>query len=104
MSPTARSLKLLRSRGYLAGVVEQTVPKTFIKRDLYGFIDILAIHPDTGETLAVQTTSADNVSHRARKIGDHENLPTVRAAGWTLHIHGWRKVKNRWKCREVDCS
>lgn len=103
-SPTSRSLKLLRDRGYVAAVVEQTVPKTFIKRDLFGLWDILAVHPDTGEVLAVQTTSASHVSHRLRKIEDHEHLPLVRSAGWTLHVHGWRKVKNRWKCREVDVS
>ena len=104
MSPTQRSLKLLRDRGYLAEVVEKTVPKTFIKRDLFGFIDILAIHLETGETLAVQTTSSDHVSHRERKITEHDNLAAIRKAGWGLHIHGWRKVKNRWKCREVDLS
>jgi len=68
VSPTARSLKLLRERGYLAGVVEQTVPQTFIKRDLFGFIDILAVHPETGETLAIQATSGSNASARIYKI------------------------------------
>jgi hypothetical protein len=96
-------MKLLRARGYLVGVVEQTIPKTFIKRDLFGFIDILAVHPVTGETLAVQTTSGSNVSARMQKIRQHENLAAVCAANWSLAIHGWRKnSKNRWVCREID--
>lgn len=104
VTPTSRSLKLLRDRGYIANVVEQTVPKTFIKRDLFGFIDIVAIHPDTGETLAVQTTSGSNVSKRVSKIGESEHVAAVRKAGWGIHVHGWRKSGRFWKCREVDCS
>ena len=33
MSPTARTLMRLRSRGYIAEKVEQTIPHTFIKRE-----------------------------------------------------------------------
>lgn len=29
--------------------------------------------------------------------------PDVLAAGWTIKVHGWRKLKNgRWECREID--
>jgi hypothetical protein len=45
MSPTARSLEECRKRGWIAGVVEQTIPHTFIKRDFIGIIDIIAIVP-----------------------------------------------------------
>lgn len=44
-SPTARALKECRSRGWIAQVVEQTIPHVFIKRDLFGCIDIVAIVP-----------------------------------------------------------
>ena len=102
-SPTSRTLKLLRDRGYRCAVVEQTIPKTFIKRDLYGCWDILAIRD--GETMAVQVTSGSNLSHRAKKIAEAESTPEVRKCGWTLMIHGWRKnSKGKWVVREVDVS
>jgi hypothetical protein len=102
-SPTQRSLKHLRDQGYLAEVVEKTIPRVFIKKDLYGFIDILAIRD--GEILGVQATSGSNVSSRVDKIANHDNVGAVRKAGIRIHVHGWRKnSKRRWVLREVDCS
>jgi hypothetical protein len=101
-SPTSRTLKRLRDQGYLAAVVEKTIPKTFIKQDLYGFIDILAIKG--GETLAIQATSYPNVSARVNKISEHDNLGAVREAGWGIEVWGWHKKGNRWQVRVVDVS
>jgi carbonic anhydrase len=99
---TARSRKLLDAQGYTTANVEHYSTFTRRRHDLFGFVDILAIRK--GETLAVQTTSASNVSARVRKIADHENVAAVRDAGWRIVVHGWRKVGNRWQVREVDCS
>jgi hypothetical protein len=102
-SPTQRSLKHLRKLGYLAEVVEKTIPRVFIRKDLYGFIDILAIRD--GEILGVQATSGSNVASRVDKIANHNNVGAVRKAGIRIHVHGWRKNSNRrWVLREVDCS
>jgi hypothetical protein len=43
MSPTARALAECKRRGWIAQVVEQTIPRTFIKRDFLGVIDIIAV-------------------------------------------------------------
>ena len=103
MTPTARTLQELRKRGYRCQVVEQTIPKTFIKRDLWGLWDVLALKGS--ETLAVQVTSGSNVSARLQKIAESEAIADCRAAGWSLAVHGWRKAANgRWVLREVDCS
>jgi hypothetical protein len=101
-SPTSRTLKLLRERGYRAAVVEKWNPHAKIRNDLFGFIDVLAIKD--GETLAVQSTSDANVSARIHKIEDSDALFDVRKAGWSIHVHGWRKRKGRWQCREVNVS
>lgn len=103
-SPTQRTLAALRERGYVPAITERWNPWARIRQDLYGFIDVLALHPETGETLAVQTTSASNVSARVAKIAKHENLPIVRRAGWRIEVHGWRKKGREWVCRVVDCS
>lgn len=101
-SPTSRTLKKLRKDGYLAAVVEKTIPKTFIKQDLYGFIDIIAIKGY--ETLAVQATSYPNVSARVNKIVEHENVGAVREANWKIEVWGWHKKGNSWQVRVVDVS
>ena len=102
MSPTQRSLKYLRDQGYTVEVVEKTIPQTFIKKDLFGFADLLAIREN--EVLLVQVTSGSNVSARVKKITDNEHLPAVRKSGMRIEIHGWRRLKSGWEPKIVDMS
>jgi hypothetical protein len=107
-SPTARSLEVLRQRGYLADVVERRLAGTFVTKDLFGFIDVLAmqpgqwtIDPDAAVALkegrfipqpgllAVQTTTVANQASRIKKI-----LAEPRARAWLdcgcrIMVHGW---------------
>jgi hypothetical protein len=104
LTPTQLTLRHLRQEGWpLVEVVERWIPGANIRRDLFGFIDVIAVH-ENGSVLAVQTTSSGHVADRIRKITDHPNLPHVRQAGWLIHVHGWRKKNNRWTLREVDVS
>lgn len=99
-SPTSRSLEHMRGLGYLCDVVEQRIPKTFITRDLYGFIDILCVKGE--DIVGVQTTSGDNMAARVTKIVEHANWPLVCAAIRVI-VHGWRKnAAGRWVLREVE--
>ena len=103
VSPTQRSLQHLRDQGYLAAVTERWNPFAKVRQDLYGFVDVLALH--YGKTLAIQTTSASNFSARRKKIMEHENLPMLIAAGWQVVIHGWRKdSKGKWVLKEETVS
>lgn len=106
VSPTQRSLKLLRERGYLAEVVEKRIPFQFVTRDLYGCIDILALRG--AETLAVQATTMDggNAANREAKVRAAPALPIMLGAGWRVVVHGWRKLKSsgRWECREAEVT
>ena len=99
-SPTQRSLALLRGRGYTVAVTEHWNAFARVRQDLYGFVDVLAV--GHGHTVAVQTTSYSNVAARVAKIRNSAVAPTLRAAGWRVSVHGWRKVKGRWQVREVD--
>ena len=101
-SPTQLSLKKLRADGWLAEVVERWVPGANIRKDLFGWVDIVALKD--GVTLAVQTTSYSNMSARANKIADSETIAEVRKANWSIHIHGWHKKDNRWQCKVRDVS
>lgn len=87
----------------MVAVVERWNPHAFVRQDLFGIIDVLAVRGN--ETLAVQVTSAGNVSSRIKKMSESEALPVLREAGWTVLVHGWRKnAKGRWECRVEDIS
>lgn len=108
MTPTARSLKLLRDQGWMPGVVERR-DGAGISHDFLGLWDILALRD--GQVLAVQATSYANVNARLNKITADEHaaaLAECRKAGWGLEIHGWRKPappkRRRWDLRLVDVS
>jgi hypothetical protein len=101
-SPTQRSLRVMRERGYpLVQVVEKWIPRARQRKDLYGIIDVLCVGADI---VGVQATSASNVSARVTKITESEALPLLRKAGIRVLVHGWRKVHGRWRLREVDLS
>ena len=121
LSPTKLTLRHLRDvEGWpLVEVVERWNAHARIRQDLFGFIDVLAVGAPPaltrefadlgiyalGETLAVQTTTAGEVSRRIHKIEDHPNLGHVREAGWRIVVHGWAKKNGRWVlAREVDVS
>jgi hypothetical protein len=102
-SPTTRSLKLMRDRGFYSEVVERYNSFTRTRHDLYGFIDILCL--GEGVVIGVQTTSYSNMTARIKKIKEHENYPIVEKAGITIVVQGWKKNKsNRWEVKEVVIS
>jgi hypothetical protein len=91
MSPTERSLKLLRERGYTATVVERWNQFAKVRQDLFGFADLLAIKP--GEILAVQTTTGSHLAEHRRKIIAEQRHQQWLKAGGRIQLHGWNKAK-----------
>jgi hypothetical protein len=88
-SPTVRSLRLLRQRGYLCRVVEFW--NSFAKRrvDLWG-ADLLCVKP--GEPpLLVQTTTVSNQSARIKKLTALPSTAFLLRCKWEIHVHGWGK-------------
>lgn len=100
ITPTQRSLKLLRSQGWTVAIVERWNSYARIRQDLFGFIDLLAVGPDG--TMAVQTTSGDHVAERVEKILAEPRARACAAAGWQIVVHGWRKVGDRGKRKLWD--
>ena len=117
-SHTQRTLQALRKRGLQAAVVERWVPysgsdKTKrrsggVRVDAFGFIDILAIDPERGAIIAVQSCAATGHAKRKAKI-----LSECRTAaeqwlrcGGVIEIWSWRKSPQKrgskrmvWKAR-----
>ena len=109
MSPAARSLKLLRDEGFICAIVEKwnsfagppdkrcpTCGKNQIgvRQDLFGFADIIAVHPQLRVTVAVQTTSGSGMSARRHKLNATGEVLVCMAAGWKIELHAWSKRAN----------
>lgn len=90
MSPTQRSLKYLRERGYTAEVVERWIPGANVRRDLFGFIDIVAVKVGF-PCLGVQATTASNMSARRAKVMNNEAAKVWCRSGNAALVMGWEK-------------
>lgn len=110
-SPTARTLKALRELGYLADVAEKRVPKTRVTRDLFGFIDIVAIK--AGEPiLAVQATSDEGGGHGHARVKKIRGECQEAARAWLgacgrIEVWAWRKLKrsgDKWEPRITEIT
>jgi hypothetical protein len=101
MTPTARTLALLRRRGFTAAVVEKWVAQAGIRKDLFGCIDVLAVHPRDKVIVGVQATSASNVSHRLAKARALPELAAWLRAGGSFEVWGWVQQGRRWQVKIV---
>lgn len=105
MSPSARTLALLRKNGWTADITERFISQTRTRKDLFGCIDIAAVRP--GETLGVQATSGSNVSARIKKLQEVPGAKAWLEGNNRLEVHGWRKLakpvgRTHWQCRIVE--
>ena len=89
-SPNARSLAWLRSFGWRAQIVEQTLPRCFIKRDLFGLADIACLDTEPGMRLVQATTETHLMEHIAKAEGIAD-LRTLLDAGNRFEIHAFGK-------------
>jgi hypothetical protein len=96
---TKRTLGHLRKLGFVADVVERRLPGCFVTRDLFGFADVLGVHPGDHVVLLVQTTSASNFAKRLRHVRESPALPLLLDAGVRIEVWGWRKCGSRWFVR-----
>jgi hypothetical protein len=100
MSPTERSLKLLRKEGWRVAVVEKWNPHAKVRQDLFGFADLIAFGAPGIVTL-VQVTSYSNMSSRRAKIRANE-IADAWLLSYRIELHGWKKVGKAWMLkREV---
>lgn len=104
-SPTQRTLDLFRDDGFDVAVVEKyvTIPgRAFgVRRDAFGFIDILAFNK--WNTTAIQATSTSNMVARINKILESEVAHRWLDAGNGMRlivVVGWKKyaksVDRKW--------
>ena len=102
---TPNSVKYLKEGGWPIVDRVECVTGRFSK-DLLGFIDVWAFHPERGH-LFVQVTSRGHISTRKKKIFEEhlEDAQLLMAVRYNcLVIQGWDKHKNRWRVKEVDIT
>lgn len=108
MSPTARSLALLRELGYEPDIVERRIPGADTTRDFFGCVDLIAAHPQGG-ILAVQATTSSNLAARVTKAKGEPRLVVWLRAGGRFEAWGWseRGARGRtkvWTVRRIRAS
>jgi hypothetical protein len=104
VSPTSRSLKLLRDRGYAVDIAESYNAFTKRRKDQYGFIDIVGLHLDEPGVLGIQTTTGANLSARLIKAQNLKAYWNWLACGNDVEFHGWRKLKAGKKVATWHCK
>ena len=101
MTPTARTLAFLRRCGHVADVVERWIPRANVRRDLFGFIDVVAVRRGEAGVLGVQATTLPNVAARLSKAKGRTELRTWLAAGNRFAVFGWYRRGDRWRVKIV---
>ena len=120
-SPTQRSTKYLRDRGWIVARVEQRLhmPKSPfpITKDAFGFADLLAakshgdnfyvdtavghgaviMYGEPGQIALVQVTSGSNHNARKAKIAAEPLAAKWKDAGGMILLHSWAKKGPRGK-------
>ena len=96
-----RSRDHLRDRGYLVGKAGSY--NAFIKRnkDLYGFLDLVGLHPHEKGVLGIQTTTKGNLAARVKKAEKLKAYWMWLGCCNDVEFHGWYKEKHETKNIEI---
>ena len=89
MRPIERTLRWLRTLRYTAEVVERRLPHSFVTKDLFGCLDIVAIKEGQSGVLGLQVTSAAHLQDRVKKVEAEPRAKLWRDCGNRLWIVGW---------------
>jgi hypothetical protein len=101
MSPTSLTLRFLRNSGYSADVCERWIAQARIRKDLFGCIDIIAVHRCEPGVLAMQATSLPNLGARLAKARSKAELKVWLRAGGRFEVWGWSQRAGRWHVQRV---
>jgi hypothetical protein len=100
-SPTQRTKETLQNQGYLVEVVERWNAFAKVRKDLFGFIDILVVRGKA--IVGIQATSGSNLSARLTKCKNHPNLPRWLEAA-DFEIWAWTVKKKKGKRPVTTCE
>lgn len=101
-SPTQRTLKFLRASGHTVAITEHWNKFAKIRQDLFGFLDLVAMHPDSQGLLGVQTTDGTHHSKRLEKILSIPAAELWLKTGNRLWVLSWAKRGPRGKVKRWE--
>lgn len=95
-SPTAKTLKECKRRGWIPTVVERHVFHARKKFDAFGFGDVLVMDDEPG-SLLIQATSGSNGASRVTKIlGERRDMAKAwLERGNRIEVWAWRKLAKK---------
>jgi hypothetical protein len=88
-SLTNKTIDLLALDGWVAYDVEKKIPHTNITKDLFGFIDILAIRPC--HVMGIQVTTYSHINARLNKARGLIALSYWLSSKALFEVWGWKK-------------
>ena len=103
MTPTERSLREARRRGWYAPAqcVTEVMTVRKVRRDFLGIVDMIVLDGEPG-CHALQVTTSSNLAARMTKARENEHLPHWLRAGNRFSIWGWlHNAAGKWVLREV---
>lgn len=94
MSPTKRARAEMLARGWTSQIVEKWNPFAKVRQDLFGFIDIVAVHQSCG-ILGVQACVGSSHAAREAKIEAEPRALAWIAAGGRIEVWSFSKTNGR---------
>lgn len=100
MNAIERTLSVCKELNFMVAKVEHFNTFAGVRQDLFGFIDLIAIHPRYG-TIGIQVCGKDWSSHIKKLTGQRrEALILWLASGSRCILVGWRQLKtDGWQPR-----
>lgn len=109
VNPTAKSLQLLRQRGYIANRVGTFVRfrnGVRLEPKVFGFTGILAFGARTVGCLAVHITSLNGLSETKQRLRQNKRVKAWLKARNRLELHAWGAVgrggRKKWDVKIVS--
>lgn len=98
VSPTQRTLKEYRNKGYLADICERFLPagpsRAYGNRkDLFGLFDLIAVGGPEGRIIGVQCFTTAWTEHERKMLEEEAALRVWLESGGKAVLWGWRKLK-----------
>ena len=95
MTPSARTIQHFKKAGFFVQNVEMFIPQINIRRDLFGFIDLVVLDPKSEKIVGIQATTLAHAAERKDKI---INSCGKTATAWLkcqgiIEVWGWHKYK-----------
>ena len=98
--PRQWSMEQMRKDGYITGITEFFNSHTKRRKDLFGFIDFIAV--GSGRCVGVQCCARSSIGSHRRKILEEcgEAAFEWLRSGNEIQIHGWDRIDEPLKTKE----